>query len=447
MGSEDHYTALIQSSGDAIVAKDLEGRVVSWNPAAERLFGWRADEMIGQSIRRLLPPDRQHEEDDILAHIRSGEQVGLVLTERVHRDGHNLFVGVTISPIRDASGNIVGACKIARDASERMQIERRLRDSEVRFRMLADNISQLAWMAGEDGRIFWYNQRWTDYTGFDEHDRPDHEGTRVVHPDHAERVFANYMKAIESGTDYEDTFPLRGADGGYRWFLSRAKPIRDPDGAVCWFGTNTDITEQRDQAEAINVLLREVNHRSKNMLAKIQALARSSLGGDAGLVKRFEERVGSLAVNQDILVRRDWGDVPVRELVDLQLAFVDHANAKVTMTGDEMAFTPRASEIIGMALHELATNSLKYGALSLPEGQVAIDWGHVPGRRFQMTWHESGGPAVAPPDRRGFGSQLIVDIPARSLEAEVRLEFGQGGVVWQFTTGDEVLAERSRLVA
>jgi PAS domain S-box-containing protein len=447
MKAQDHYAALIESSDDGIVAKDLEGTVISWNPAAERLFGWTEAEMVGQSIRRLLPPDRQDEEDSILTRIRSGEKIGQFLTERLHKDGHRIQVEVSISPVRDAGGNIVGASKIVRDASERVEAERKLRESEERFRMLAESISQFAWIADADGRIFWYNQRWQDYTGLSNFDPPDHAGTRVVHPDHVERVFARYSEAIEQGADYEDTFPLRSKEGEYRWFLSRAKPIRNRAGAIIrWFGTNTDITEQREQAEQIQLLLREVNHRSKNMLAKVQALARSSIGGNPALVKRFEERVSSLAVNQDILVRREWREVPVEELVRLQLGFVENGAERVTTEGIDCALNPRAAEIIGMALHELATNSIKYGALSVAEGSVAVEW-DCDDTYFRLSWRERGGPPVTKPRRRGFGTTLIERIPATSLNAQVRHDFDKAGVLWEIRSGANVLAKPDRLVA
>lgn len=444
MRAQEHYTAIFESSDDGIVAKDLDGVVMSWNPAAERLFGWTAGEMIGQSIRRLLPPDRQDEEDLILARIRKGEKIEQFLTERLHKDGHRLHVAVSISPIRSKQGAIIGASKIVRDASERVEAERKLRQSEERFRLLAENISQFAWIADAEGRIFWYNRRWFEYTGLSEDDQSDHEGTRVVHPDHAERVFANYTRAIAEGAEYEDTFPLRAKDGSYRWFLARAMPIRDEDGAVVsWFGTNTDITEQREQTEQINTLLREVNHRSKNMLAKVQALARSSIEGNGELVKRFEERVGSLAVNQDILVRRDWREVPVEELVRLQLHFIEGQGAQVTRSGPDCALVPRAAEIIGMALHELATNSLKYGALSAPGGAVEIAW-ECPDDQFRISWHERGGPDVAPPERRGFGSQLIEDIPRRAFGGRVRHSFEPSGMVWELEIDGSNLAYGAR---
>lgn len=447
MKAHDHYTALIESSDDGIVAKDLNGNVISWNPAAERLFGWTSAEMVGQSIRRLLPPDRQDEEDMILARIRTGEKVGQFLTERLHKDGHRLHVEVSISPVRNASGAIVGASKIVRDASDRVATERRISESEERFRMLAENMSQLAWIAEADGRIIWYNQRWTEFTGLVVEDMVQGSRYAVVHPSQVHRVYESYLEAIGKGADYEDTFLLRSKDGEYRWFLSRAKPIRDSEGAICsWFGTNTDITEQREQAEQIQLLLREVNHRSKNMLAKVQALARSSLGDDAELVKRFEERVGSLAVNQDILVRREWREVPVEELVRLQLGFMEGGAGSVQVEGPACALNPRAAEILGMALHELATNSLKYGALSSAEGRVAIRWDYD-GEHFSIAWREYGGPRVRKPRRRGFGTTLIEDIPRRSLDAEVSHEFSPSGLVWEFRSGAHVLAGWDRLVA
>ena len=159
----DLYSSLVEFSDDAIVAKNTDGIVLGWNASAERLFGWSAEEMIGHSIRRLLPADRQDEEDSILERIRAGERVGQFFTSRVHKSGRMLDVSVTVSPVRDASGIIVGASKIARDAGPGARsASAASRESERHFRMMADNISQLAWIARGEGDIFWYNQRWYD---------------------------------------------------------------------------------------------------------------------------------------------------------------------------------------------------------------------------------------------------------------------------------------------
>jgi len=433
IGIYDFYEALVEFSDDAIVAKDANGVVIAWNPAAEQLFGWSAEEMIGQSIRRLLPDDRQHEEDEILARIRAGDKVSQFLTKRLHKSGRLLDVSVTVSPVRDEMGTVVGASKIARDARPFLEREEVLREAKDMFQTLADNIAPFAWMARPDGHIFWYNKRWYDFTGTTLEEMEGWGWTKVHHPDHVERVKQKIQHSWDTGQDWEDTFPLRSKDGEYRWFLSRAKAIRNEDGEIVrWFGTNSDITEQREQAEQIRLLLMEVNHRSKNMLATVQALIGRSIDGDETVLKRFQDRVRSLAVNQDILVRREWREVPLKELVEMQLDFVSDAPGTIITEGPDLPVNPRAAEIIGMALHELATNSLKYGALSAAEGRVAITW-DVEREEFEMSWRESGGPSVVEPSRKGFGSQLICDVPHRFFGGSAAIEYAETGISWSLS--------------
>lgn len=430
METDEFYSALVESSDDGIVAKDLSSNVILWNSAAERLFGYTAEEMIGESIRRILPDDRQHEEDAILERIRAGQKVEQFFTRRLHKSGRLIDVSVSISPILDATGQIAGASKTVRDATEIVEAQRRLESSERRFRMLADNISQFAWIARRDGRIVWYNERWYDYTGTSPEEMEGWGWQAVHHPDHVERVAARLRRCFETGEEWEDIFPLRGADGKYRWFLSRAMPIRDEAGNITdWFGTNTDITEQREQAEQIRLLLGEVNHRSKNMLATVQAIARRTAAGDATFIEQFERRIAGLSVNQDILVRREWSEVPLDELVTLQMRFLGKTENQLKVQGPELHLKPRAAETIGMTLHELATNSLKYGALSVEDGQVEIEWAIDSDGGFTMRWEESGGPPVSPPGKTGFGTILIRDIP-RGLGADVTLDYQPGGVKW-----------------
>lgn len=153
-------SAIITSSTDAIISKNLDGIIASWNPAAERLFGYTPEQIIGQSIRVLIPEGRQSEEDEILAAIQAGRTVSQFETVRLHKDGTPISIMVTVSPVRDDTGKIVGASKIVRDISREQESQERLRQSEAQFKALADNIPQLAWMSDPEGRIYWYNKRW-----------------------------------------------------------------------------------------------------------------------------------------------------------------------------------------------------------------------------------------------------------------------------------------------
>jgi PAS domain S-box-containing protein len=150
-----------------------------------------------------------------------------------------------------AESALAGAVNTVVDLTERKR-EETLRESEQRFRMLADNMSQLAWTCDRLGNVTWYNKRWLDYTGLTFEDMKGWDWSKVQHPDHLDRVVSRVKRSAETGEPWEDTFPLRGKDGEYRWFLSRAMPIRDEEGNILqWFGTNTDVTEQKQAQEAL----------------------------------------------------------------------------------------------------------------------------------------------------------------------------------------------------
>jgi PAS domain S-box-containing protein len=409
--------------------------VISWNAGAERMFGWTAEEMRVRNIRVLIPLSRQREEDEILAAVSAGRRVPSFETVRLHKDGREVQVAVTVSPVRDASGQIVAASKIARDIGEAKRTRARLEDSELRFRLLADNISQLAWIGDRTGLLHWYNRRWFDYTGTNFAQMQELGWGKVYHPDHIERVTELWQHHLGTGEPWEDTFPILGADGNYRWFLSRAVPSLDADGGIAnWFGTNTDVTAMREAEQRIELLMMEVNHRSKNMLSIVQALARrtaSQSGPD--FIQRLESRIQALAANQDLLVDRSWADVPLREMLSAQLAMLGEAAYQVERDGPEVLLAPGAAEALAMAIHEMATNAVKYGALGGPDGRVRIEWTLEPGGDgglFQISWTERGGPPASEPESRGFGTRIIADVPRGKLSAEVTLAFLPEGFSW-----------------
>jgi PAS domain S-box-containing protein len=203
-------------------------------------------------LEEYIPADEQPRVTAVINEAIRTESI-FALEHRVRRvDGS---VGWTFSraiPMLDANGKIIEWFGAASDITQRKQAEQDLRESEERFRTLADNISQFAWMADAEGWIFWYNRRWYEYTRTTLEEMQGWGWQSVSHPDHVERVVLRIKRSFETGEPWEDTFPLRGKDGQYRWFLSRALPIRDAEGRIVrWFGTNTDITRQLETEEQL----------------------------------------------------------------------------------------------------------------------------------------------------------------------------------------------------
>lgn len=432
-----HLAEIVHQSLDAIVSKDIEGTVRSWNRGAERIFGWTAAEMVGLSIRRIVPADRLLEEDAVLARLRAGELIGRFETERVRKDGHRIHVAVTVSPIRNAGGHVIGASKIAHDISETVSKREELVTTAQQFRTLANSIPQLAWIADGEGNIFWYNDRWYDYTGATLDEMRGWGWTRVHHPDHVERVKARIQRSWDSGDEWEDTFPLRGKDGEYRWFLSRAKPVLGPDGRVRqWFGTNTDITLQLQSEQQIEMLMGELTHRARNMISVIQAVVNRTV--DKKYADDLANRLHALSRNQDLLTRRNWGGAPLGELIRSQLASIeDVLGTRIFLDGVlDLVINPSTAETIGLAVHELATNAAKYGAMSNHNGTIRIQCtvrGSPGDERLCIEWEERGGPPVVKPDRTGFGTVMIDRNPRYALNADVEYGYPASGFFWRMS--------------
>lgn len=246
--SNQTLQAMIAACPLAIMGLRSDGIVRIWNPAAERIFGWSQQEVLGKFLP-TIPANKQEEFLHNLAITSQGQGLAGVETQRQKKGNILLDVELWLAPVNETEADISCLSVIA-DITERRQAEAALQESRDQFHALADHIAQLAWMADRHGNIFWYNQRWFDYTGSTLAAMQGWGWQTIHHPDYVEQVTEKFRRHIESGETWEDTFPLRGKDGQYRWFLSRAIPIRDQQGQVLrWCGTNTDITD-RQQAEA-----------------------------------------------------------------------------------------------------------------------------------------------------------------------------------------------------
>ncbi len=200
---------------------------------------------------------------------------------------------------------------------------------------------------------------------------------------------------------------------------------------------HVDIDERKRHEEQITLLLREVNHRSKNMLSVVQAIARQTVAANPNdFIDRFAERIEALAASQDLLVKNDWRGVDLQELARSQLGhFKDLVDKRIELRGPPLFISASAAQTIGMALHELATNAGKYGALSDGCGGVEVDWslecGKDGGDTFAIGWRERGGPAVTAPVQAGFGSTVLCQVAKESLDAKVELNYASTGLVWR----------------
>jgi PAS domain S-box-containing protein len=422
----ERLAAIVDSSDDAIISKTLDGTIAAWNRGAETVFGYSAAEIVGKPMPLLLPPERVHEELDILARIRRGESIEHFETVRVRKDGTKIDVSVTISPIRDANGAIVGASKIARDitgrkqaeealrekeqrlsesqriahigswtfdpkdpigrliwsdemyrmyglsrdtfiptleellkriipedrsairkwmtacaagekpgdvefrlrlpdgtvrafsrrgelqydssnkptrmvgttqdVTERRQAEDALRESEERFQTMANGIQQLAWMADADGSVFWYNQRWYDYTGITLEETRGWTWEKIHDPAFLPIVLDRWKEAIATGTPLDMEFPLRGADASFHMFLTGVMPVRNSEGRVVrWLGTNTDISDRKKVEEQLAQSAVELARQAEDL-----ALSRGDLEAQTSMLKLVLESMGEGLIAADL---------------------------------------------------------------------------------------------------------------------------------------------------
>jgi len=421
-------SAIVDSASDAIIAKTLDGIVTSWNAAAERLFGYVADEMIGQSVRRLIPADRQHEEDTILKRLSAGERIEHYDTVRVTKDGRTIDVSLTISPVRDATGLIIGASKIARDITERKRAHSLLR----RQADLIENSNEAIFVWKVAGGITYWSRGAEALYGYTREDAIGHISHDLLRTQ-GPVPLAELEAQITTAGSWRGELKHTTRDG--RTVTVESRHIRVIyDGETYALEINRDITEDKARQERIQVLVQEVNHRSKNMLSLVQSIARQTSGSShEDFMTRFSQRLQALAANQDLLVHNEWRGVGIYDLARAQLApFADLIGQRIFLEGPVLSFTPAAAQGVGMALHELATNAGKYGALASQGGRVDVTW-TCDGETFSISWTECNGPPVTPPGRHGFGSTVISSLAEMSVEGTVDLQYRHTGVAWRLT--------------
>lgn len=309
-----------------------------------------------------------------------------------------------------------------------------LGEQESRFRILADTMPQMVWSTLPDGYHDYYNARWYEFTGVPAGSTDGVGWNGMFHPDDQERAWSVWRQSLDTGEPYEIEYRLRDANGEYRWTLGRALPMRDRAGRITrWFGTCTDIHEQKMIQAQREIIAQELSHRIKNIFAVINGLIsfstrqRPELAEFAGDLR---DRILALGRAHDFVRPHSEASRPVSRqnslfgmLSDLLAAYVE----RVSIGGEDVVIDDHSATPLALTFHELATNAAKYGALSVPDGRVTINCA-VGEEHADIEWIERCGPVAREPADYGFGSKLIELSVLRQLGGSVDREWSPEGL-------------------
>jgi two-component system CheB/CheR fusion protein len=426
VGAAEHLAALVESSRDAIISKALDGTVQSWNSAAERIFGYSAEEIIGRSILLIVPPERHHEENAILEKLKKGERIEHFETVRLRKDGSLVDVSISVSPILDASGQVIGGSKIARDVSER----RRSDTTAYRFAAIVESSQDAIISKSLLGIIESWNASAERLFGYRADEIIGKSVLTLIPPDrqHEEE---DILRRIRSGERIEHFETVRQHKDGTLLDISLTiSPVKGARGEIIGASKIARDIRDRKRAEATReLLLHEIKHRVKNTLAAVQAIVTQTFR-NAPQEERsaFSSRLQAFSSAHDLLTQKNWQSATMPELA--QRALKPFGN-RINPSGPPIELGPSKTLVLAMILHELGTNATKYGALSNETGYVHLTWELEDGigeRYAHLKWQETGGPPVSKPQRAGFGTRMI----ERSLKAEggdAKLLFAPTGLI------------------
>ena len=414
------------------ITRDLDGTIRFWSEGCTRLYGWVPEQAVGRNMHELLQTVFPVPQSDIETALeRNGEWSG----DLRHRacDGREVIVASRKVLRRGVDGQPAVVLEALTDVTEMRQAERERQQADMLLRAIVAAAPGLIYAKDRQSRMLLANgpvaaavgKTWTEIAG-----RSDLEF--MEDPTQAEAVLANDRKIMEQGQTVE-VEELVGSDGGQpRVWLSTKTPLRGPDGQVEGLvGISLEITERKRDEDRLRLMVHELNHRVKNTLATVHSIASQTLrNADPALRQVLEARLHALAAAHDVLTSEHWDGAELHNVVAGALApYGGEQSGRFQVSGPPLRLLPRAALALAMALHELATNAVKYGALSTeaPDGRVDLRWSTVDDG-LRLVWSERGGPEVTPPTRRGFGTRLIERSLAQDLRAKVQITFLSEGV-------------------
>ncbi|TGD96165.1 PAS domain-containing protein [Methylobacterium nonmethylotrophicum] len=448
----------VEATGTGIFDYDLLTDTLTWDARTRALFGLPPDAPVSYDtfLAGLHPDDRSWVDAEVQAALDPGGNGSYDIAFRTVglADGVERWVAAKGRAFA-ADGRMVRFIGTVRDVTESRRAERALRETEERYRLAARATNDAIWDWNlATNHILWNDALRAAY---------GHAPTTVeptgawwlahIHPDDRARIDASIHAVIDgTGTAWSDEYRFLRADGSYAAILDRGYVLRDPQGrAVRMIGAMLDISARKRAEEHQRLLTTELQHRIKNTLAMVQAIAaqtfRTTADPDAAR-EAFSARLISLGRAHDILTRSSWTEAPIAEVVEGALAVHRGGGTpRIRASGPDVRLAAKPALALALALHELATNAAKYGALSTETGSVDLRW-HVvhadAAPRFCLTWSEQGGPPIlSPPAHRGFGSRLIERSFAAEADGEVKLTYAPTGLVCRFEASLASMREAS----
>jgi PAS domain S-box-containing protein len=430
---------IVEKLREGVIGLDREWRICECNAAAEAFLDAGRDELIGRPVWDVLHTDESGAFGQIgrrVAATRKAEEAEVIHARRRQRR----LLWVQVFPLDEGLG------VVWRDITNVRASERRLADSEAKYRELADGTPAAAWLTRPDGRLEFINQAMAEALGRPREALLGLQWQETVDDDDRERLEAVRRDARRRRAPFHYEGRFRRPDNSVRILRLDARPRFDAHGGFRGYaGMAADVTETRIAEKRQKLLIRELNHRVKNTLATVQSLIRHTLR-NAETPREVEdlltERLLALSAAHDVLTKESWVGARLANVAEGALKpYLEMG--RIEASGPDVRIAPDVAVALSMALHELCTNAVKHGALSLDAGRVRLHWHRAEDDAVRLEWRETGGPKLTPPRRTGFGSRLLGRALAGELGRPAELVYAPDGLVCRIrvpvVAGDAVL--------